>query len=77
VKATIKILLTLGPVICLVGVIWSPEEAGKWILTAAYLFFVRKILYGRDTLPGPVVGERIVRDDFELKDFRTFRRPVK
>jgi hypothetical protein len=60
--------IVIGVWTSLLGVIWSPEEAHKWILTALYLHFVGRYL-GLTFQNEKIIGSRLERMKFHITDF--------
>jgi len=65
--------ILLGVTSCLLGVIWSPEDALKWLGTAAYLYLVGNS-FGLTYRKEKVVGERIQRCDKHIVNFLPMRK---
>ena len=61
-----------GATACLLGAIWSPEDALKWVATALYLQLVGKN-FGLTLRNEKIVGMKIVRPNFQLTNFLPMR----
>lgn len=68
-----RIAVSVGSVTCLLGAIWYPQDAIKWVATSLYLSFVGRN-FGLTYANEKVVGSKIKRDLFLITNFINMRK---